>query len=98
MVATDVAARGIHVDDVGCVVHFDIPADAKDYLHRSGRTGRAGAAGVVVAFVVEDTRAKAHALQRALDVPSSAPNPGRARRPGASRRGGRRPPRQARRA
>src|SRR3954469_2182397 len=98
LVATDVAARGIHVDDVGCVVHFDIPADAKDYLHRSGRTGRAGAAGVVVAFVVEDSRAKAHAVQRAVAGPSPAPTPGRARRPGASRRGERRPPRRARRA
>ena len=41
LVATDVAARGIHVDKVGCVVHFDPPQDAKDYVHRSGRTGRA---------------------------------------------------------
>jgi superfamily II DNA/RNA helicase len=103
LVATDVAARGIHVDDVGCVVHFDIPADAKDYLHRSGRTGRAGAAGVVVSFVMEDNHAKSRELQRALDMPastaprarrraSSSPNPGRARRPGPSRRGGRRRP------
>jgi superfamily II DNA/RNA helicase len=109
LVATDVAARGIHVDDVGCVVHFDIPADAKDYLHRSGRTGRAGAAGVVVAFVMEENHAKARELQRALDIPggatrrpqarrpSSEPSPGRGRRPGASRRSGRRPPRPARR-
>ena len=43
LVATDVAARGIHVDDVACVVHFDLPADSKDYQHRSGRTARAGA-------------------------------------------------------
>jgi superfamily II DNA/RNA helicase len=109
LVATDVAARGIHVDDVGCVVHFDIPADAKDYLHRSGRTGRAGAAGVVVAFVMDDNHAKARELQRALGMPgagrprpaskrrpSSEPNPGRGRRPGATRRGGHRPPRRAR--
>jgi len=51
LVATDVAARGIHVDDVACVVHFDVPGDEKDYVHRSGRTGRAGAAGVVVSLV-----------------------------------------------
>jgi superfamily II DNA/RNA helicase len=106
LVATDVAARGIHVDDVGCVVHFDIPADAKDYLHRSGRTGRAGAAGVVVAFVMEDNHAKAGELQRALGMPSagtrpaarrpkSEPSRGRARRPGASQRGGRRRPTRA---
>jgi superfamily II DNA/RNA helicase len=48
VVATDVAARGIHVDNVGLVVHFDPPADAKAYLHRSGRTARAGEAGAVV--------------------------------------------------
>nr|WP_228533934.1 DEAD/DEAH box helicase [Nocardia sp. BSTN01] len=48
LVATDVAARGIHVDDVTLVVHVDPAADAKDYLHRSGRTGRAGAAGTII--------------------------------------------------
>ena len=48
LVATDVAARGIHVDDVSLVVHVDAPADHKDYLHRAGRTARAGATGVVV--------------------------------------------------
>jgi superfamily II DNA/RNA helicase len=49
--ATDVAARGIHVDEVSCVVHFDPPADKADYIHRSGRTGRAGEDGLVVSFV-----------------------------------------------
>lgn len=51
LVATDVAARGIHVDNVACVIHFDPPADAKDYVHRSGRTARAGASGAVYLFV-----------------------------------------------
>jgi superfamily II DNA/RNA helicase len=51
LVATDVAARGIHVGGVACVVHFDPPADAKDYMHRSGRTARAGASGIVVSLV-----------------------------------------------
>jgi superfamily II DNA/RNA helicase len=51
LVATDVAARGIHVDDIELVVHFDPPNDHKDYLHRSGRTARAGATGRVVALV-----------------------------------------------
>jgi superfamily II DNA/RNA helicase len=51
LVATDVAARGIHVDDVDLVVQFDPPNDHKDYLHRSGRTARAGASGRVVALV-----------------------------------------------
>ena len=51
LVATDVAARGIHVDDVSLVVHFDPPSTHKDYLHRSGRTARAGASGTVVSLV-----------------------------------------------
>jgi len=51
LVATDVAARGIHVDDVDLVVQFDPPNDHKDYLHRSGRTARAGASGTVIALV-----------------------------------------------
>ena len=52
LVATDVAARGLHVDDLDLVVHFDPPADHKDYLHRSGRTARAGADGVVLSLVI----------------------------------------------
>jgi superfamily II DNA/RNA helicase len=54
LVATDVAARGIHIDDVSLVVHVDPPQDSKDYLHRSGRTARAGQAGVVVLFATPD--------------------------------------------
>jgi superfamily II DNA/RNA helicase len=69
LVATDVAARGIHVDNVGCVVHFDIAGDHKDYVHRSGRTGRAGAEGVVVSFVMDDELAKVRQLQKMLDIP-----------------------------
>ena len=51
LVATDVAARGIHVDNVSLVLHYDMPDNDKDYTHRSGRTGRAGNAGLVIAFV-----------------------------------------------
>jgi superfamily II DNA/RNA helicase len=54
LVATDVAARGIHVDDVSLVIHYDPPADHKTYLHRSGRTARAGAGGVVVSLLLPD--------------------------------------------
>jgi superfamily II DNA/RNA helicase len=54
LVATDVAARGIHVDDVELVVHFDPPNDHKDYLHRSGRTARAGATGLVITLAQRD--------------------------------------------
>jgi superfamily II DNA/RNA helicase len=52
LVATDIAARGIHVDDVALVVHVDPPAEHKAYLHRSGRTARAGARGAVVTLVL----------------------------------------------
>jgi superfamily II DNA/RNA helicase len=66
LVATDVVARGIHVDDVPCVVHFDPPADAESYVHRSGRTGRAGNTGTVVCLVPEEQRSEVRALQREL--------------------------------
>ncbi len=56
LVATDVAARGIHVDDVSMVVHVDPPRDAKDYLHRAGRTARAGESGTVVTLVLPRQR------------------------------------------
>ncbi len=69
LVATDVAARGIHVDDVACVVHFDPPADAKDYTHRSGRTARAGATGMVVSLVGRDQARAVEKLQRSLRLP-----------------------------
>jgi superfamily II DNA/RNA helicase len=68
LVATDVAARGIHVDDVACVLHYDHPGDHKTYLHRSGRTSRAGAAGRVVSFVTTDQLADVRATQRALGL------------------------------
>jgi superfamily II DNA/RNA helicase len=56
LVATDVAARGIHVDGISLVVHVDPPADPKDYLHRAGRTARAGEAGTVVTLATFDQR------------------------------------------
>lgn len=68
LVATDVAARGIHVTGVECVVHFDLPADHKDYVHRSGRTGRAGRDGVVVSLVAAAQRNEASRLRSALDL------------------------------
>jgi superfamily II DNA/RNA helicase len=52
LVATDVAARGLHIDDVDVVIHYDPPSDHKSYLHRSGRTARAGESGVVVTLVL----------------------------------------------
>ncbi len=68
LVATDVAARGIHVDSVACVVHFDPPADFKDYTHRSGRTARAGADGCVVSLVARDQRKVVAHFQRELGM------------------------------
>ena len=65
LVATDVAARGIHVDDVDLVVQFDPPNDHKDYLHRSGRTARAGQSGMVIALV---ERGQVRELQRLHDA------------------------------
>jgi superfamily II DNA/RNA helicase len=56
LVATDVAARGIHVDDISLVVQADPPDEYKTYLHRSGRTGRAGASGRVVTIVTRQRR------------------------------------------
>ena len=54
LVATDIAARGIHVDDIGLVIHADPPTEHKAYLHRSGRTARAGNAGTVVTLMTDD--------------------------------------------
>ena len=68
LVATDVAARGIHVDDVDLVVHYDLPADHKDYLHRSGRTARAGAHGTVVALAEPWQQRDLARLHRDADV------------------------------
>ena len=79
LVATDVAARGIHVDDVACVVHYDPPADEKDYTHRSGRTARAGASGVVISLVQPDQERAVKRMQRTLELPvgftAPAPQP-----------------------
>ena len=54
VVATDVAGRGLHVDDIGFVVNFDFPYEPEDYVHRIGRTGRAGHTGVAISFADED--------------------------------------------
>jgi superfamily II DNA/RNA helicase len=68
LVATDVAARGIHIDLLPVVIHYDPPAQATDYLHRSGRTGRAGATGAVISLVGEDVIGQVKRLQRALGI------------------------------
>ncbi|HTM86097.1 MAG TPA: DEAD/DEAH box helicase [Mycobacterium sp.] len=64
LVATDIAARGVHVDEVGLVVHVDPPVEHKAYLHRSGRTARAGSSGDVVTIVLPEQRTDTAALLR----------------------------------
>src|SRR6185312_10646399 len=68
LVATDIAARGVHVDEVALVVHIDPPAEHKSYLHRSGRTARAGAAGDVVTVVLPEQRTDTQALLRKAGI------------------------------
>jgi superfamily II DNA/RNA helicase len=68
LVATDIAARGIHVDDVALVVHADPPAEHKAYLHRSGRTARAGAAGTVITLMTDQQVKDVRALTRAAGI------------------------------
>lgn len=68
LVATDVAARGIHVDDVDVVIHLDPNEDHKAYLHRSGRTARAGATGVVVTLVLWNQELEVRRLKRRLQL------------------------------
>lgn len=68
LVATDVAARGIHVEDIDTVIHYDLAGDHKDYLHRSGRTARAGATGTVVTLVADGQEGEAKKLIRRLDL------------------------------
>lgn len=85
LVATDIAARGIHVDAVPLVVHFDPPADATDYIHRSGRTGRAGADGTVLSLVGTEHAASTRRMQRSLGLANglSAPDVAALSTPGA---------------
>lgn len=68
LVATDVAARGIDVDDIDVVVHFDPPEDHKSYLHRSGRTARAGREGLVVTLVLWNEQLEVEKVQRRLGL------------------------------
>ncbi|GAB1644571.1 DEAD/DEAH box helicase [Krasilnikovia sp. MM14-A1259] len=68
LVATDVAARGIHVDGISLVVHVDPPKDPKDYLHRAGRTARAGESGAVVTLVLPKQRRTTQAMMTKAGV------------------------------
>ena len=68
LVATDIAARGIHVDDVSLVIHADPPEEHKAYLHRSGRTARAGASGTVVTLMTDKQRRSVRALAKQAGI------------------------------
>ena len=84
LVATDVAARGIHVDDVALVVHADPPSEHKAYLHRSGRTARAGAEGTVVTLMTDEQVREVRALTRAAGVQVTTTKVDGSRRRGAA--------------
>jgi superfamily II DNA/RNA helicase len=108
LVGTDIVSRGIHIEDVPCVVHFDPAGDAETYVHRSGRTGRTGNSGTVVSLVTDESREQVQALQRSLGLapglttpfsdpapavkPTSARHEPRSPGPSATRPSGRRAP------
>jgi len=75
LVATDVAARGIHVDGVALVVHYDPPEDHKTYVHRSGRTARAGEGGVVVSLIQGEQKKDMRKMQRQIDLDEPLADP-----------------------
>ncbi len=66
LVATDIVARGIDIEDIDLVVNYDVPSDPEDYVHRIGRTARAQSDGVAITFVSPDQRNKLHSIERFL--------------------------------
>ena len=75
LVATDIAARGIHVDDVALVIHADPPVEHKAYLHRSGRTARAGAQGTVITLMTDDQQGDVRDLTRKAGIRPTTTRP-----------------------
>jgi superfamily II DNA/RNA helicase len=94
LVATDIAARGIHVGGIDLVMHFDPPAEPKAYLHRSGRTARAGATGTVITLALPEQTSEVASLHRRAQVTTSPLPTGRQRSPTTDRQ---RPGRRRRR-
>jgi ATP-dependent RNA helicase RhlE len=90
LVATDVAARGLDVDGITHVVNFDLPNEAESYVHRIGRTGRAGASGIALSFCDAGERGQLRGIERLTrqsltvvgDAPAAAPRPDRTPRNG----------------
>jgi ATP-dependent RNA helicase RhlE len=68
LIATDVASRGIHVDDIAHVINYDLPEIAEDFIHRVGRTGRAGATGIASTFYSSHERADLARIERTLSI------------------------------
>ncbi len=75
LVATDVAGRGIHIDDISHVVNYTLPEEAEDYVHRIGRTGRAGKDGVSISFACEDDAFRLPAIEELLGSPIHCEQP-----------------------
>ena len=82
LVASDVAARGLDIDDIGAVVNFELPTDADTYLHRVGRTGRAGRSGLALSLATPNEQSRAEPIEarlgRSLQWERVAPLAGRA--------------------
>ena len=66
--ATDIAARGLHIDNISCVVNFDLPRAAADYIHRIGRTGRAGNSGLAITFISHDDKEHFALIEKRSDI------------------------------
>jgi ATP-dependent RNA helicase RhlE len=88
LVATDVAARGIDVDDIDLVVNYDFPLGVEDYIHRTGRTGRAGRAGRALSLVAPSEKRLYEAVRRHLRGEDPGPGSGGQYRHGGRGRGG----------
>lgn len=91
LIATDIAARGIDVKQIELVVNYDLPSHAEDYVHRIGRTGRAGLAGHAISFAMPEERNEVRAIERLIRkpipisaLPADVPLPPVSARPGAS--------------
>jgi ATP-dependent RNA helicase RhlE len=68
LVATDLASRGIHVQDIAHVINYDLPDVAENFIHRVGRTGRAGKQGIASTLFVKEQRSDLFQLERALGI------------------------------
>ena len=66
--ATDIAARGLHIDNISCVVNYDLPRAAADYIHRIGRTGRAGKSGIAVSFICHENKEHFDLIEKRSDI------------------------------